>query len=54
MDESKESARDKLKLTFEACLDGEDVDVFRKRQLCVLVFQVKYNQVNIDEGYGSL
>ena len=47
MDGSKESERDKLKLTFEACLD---VAVFRTRQLCVLVFEVKYNEVNIDEG----
>ena len=38
MDGSKESERDKLKLTFEACLDGEDVAVFRTWQLCVLVF----------------
>ena len=48
MDGSKESERDKLKLTFEACNDGEDVAVFRKQQLCVLVFEVKYNEVNID------
>ena len=50
MDGSKESERDKLKLTFEACLDGKDVVVFRTWQLCVLVFEVKYNEVNIDEG----
>ena len=31
MDGSKESERDKLKLTFEACNDGEDVAVFRTR-----------------------
>ena len=48
MDGSKENERDKLKLTFAACNDGEDVAVFRKRQLCVLVFEVKYNEVNID------
>ena len=41
MDGSKENERDKLKLTFAACNDGEDVSVFRKRQLCVLVFEVK-------------
>ena len=52
MDGSKENERDKLKLTFEACNDGEDVAVFRKQQLCVLVFEVKYNEVDIDEGYG--
>ena len=39
MDGSKESERDKLKLTFEACNDGEDVAVFRTRQLCVLVLR---------------
>ena len=50
MDGFKENERDQLKLTFEACLDGEDVAVFRTRQLCVLVFEVKYNEVNIDEG----
>ena len=51
MDECKESERDKLKLTFEACLDGEDVAVFRMWQLCVLMFEVKCNQVDIYEGY---
>ena len=51
MDGSKENERDKLKLTFEACLDGEDVAVFRMWQLCVLMFEVKCNQVDIYEGY---
>ena len=43
MDGSKENERDKLKLTFEACNDGEDLAVLRIWQLCVLVFEIKYN-----------
>ena len=39
-------------LTFEAFDGGEDEPMFRIWQLCVLVFEVKYNEVNIDEGYG--
>ena len=49
MDGSKESERDKLKLTFEACNDGEGLAVLRMWQLFVLVFEIKYNEVNFDE-----